>query len=228
MMGFYTALLILSPSKHPQTPEDCVVWRVSELLNIGYSVRDLPQLSHVQISHVSDRGQPHARAGVVTFSWIYPHLVRRLGTARKGCVFAPPFLVTEEDMRRRNVVFARTESQMLEMKPGSDCILPFYALHDFFPGIWSMQRHNKALASMTSEKDERAKHSIIMCEPCIWVPCRVVAGWLHDLLSAGSSREQLRFDREARARVEGWYGQLQAYAKIHARVLFVFDPVTWP
>lgn len=227
-MGFNTALLIVSPSRHYRAPPDCILWRVSEVLNFGYSWRDLPKLTTSQMTYISDRHETKGRAGVVTFSWMYPRLCERLRSAKKGDVFAPPFVAIPEDMRLKNVFFPYREEQLSALAPRSERILPFDQGSILFPDLWHMQKHNEALANLTDEWERRRSHHVIIDLPLVWIPCKVVAEWIDELLKDGGEKRQLRFDREARVRVEGWLGQLQAYAKIHARVLFVFEPITWP
>lgn len=227
-MGFNTALLIVSPSRDHRAPADSVVWIVSELINIGYSYRQLPELTQRPVSPVFANDDSKARAGVVAYSFIYPLLCKHLRRAKKGTVFAPPFLVTSEDVRLRQPLFYYSEETFQAILPGEERILPFMVYDDPFPRVLDMQSHNKALSQMENERKVRREHNVISSDPMMWISCRLVAEWLLKLLKTGGERKQLNYDTCARARVAGWYGQLQAYSGTRSRVLFVYERITWP
>jgi len=226
-MGFTTTVLILSPSHDPRASKYCILWRVSEVLNVGYSYRQLEVLTSAQDSHISTRMDTKGRAGVTWFSAIYRPLCTYLRTENVGKIFAPPFVIPEK--HASGLFYDSFDSQVALLPAGSQRILPHVTWVDgaTFPRAYKMRVHNNTLASKNLEAVRR-KHTLILDSPMIWVSCRTMASWTEALLKeSSSSGKQLRFDREAKARVESWHGMFRAYAKVHARALFVYEETYW-
>lgn len=226
-MGFTTTVLILSPSHDPCASNDCILWRVSEVLNVGYSYRQLEVLTSAQDSHISTRVDTKGRAGVTWFSEIYLPLCTHLRTGDVRKIFAPPFIIPKE--HGSGFFYDSFDKQIALLPPESQRVLPHVTWVDggTFPSEYKMRVHNNTLASKNLETVRR-KHTLILGSPMIWVSCRTMASWTETLLKENSSSgKQLRFDREAKARVESWHGMFRAYAKLHARALFVHEKTYW-
>jgi hypothetical protein len=201
-----------------------------EIINFGYSYRDIPKLSQAPKGYVTPIDlRSRARAGWLTMSQLYKPLCTYVRTTPIADVIAPTCLVSPRGTKEL-FSFEYEEAALSTVAEGSAHLKSLWlGAYHRVPSEWSMQEHNEMRAFYMANTGLWKERDVISSRVFTWASCVRVAGWIQkNVLAHRELQIQLQYDPLARARVRGWYSQLRAYANIHARVVFLFEQIEHP
>jgi hypothetical protein len=218
-MGFNAELLMVYPVRQPPK-EKASIWCAQESISFGYITR-LQKL----IECVRDYN-PHARAGICTFSYMYFKLVEKLKRGPQWQDFAPFFLIYERFSDQAEAYQAASWKENLEFVDCGICRSAFEYAKPPNPSAHHRAQHNQILQDMNQDQLNcyvNDSYNIIMDPPTMWESCATIAAWLDELENNNTPEwQEVQKDPLSLAKFRGWREYLREIGKAEARALFIF------